>query len=47
MTELNIFQEDLVPPFFQPGGQIEEPKGHGQAFADGIGGINEQYAHRI
>jgi hypothetical protein len=45
-AELNIFQEDLVPPFFQPGGQIEEPERHGQAFTHGIRGINEQYAHR-
>jgi hypothetical protein len=44
---LCILQKNLVPGFFQPSGQVEEPEGHSEAFAYGIGWVNQEDAHEF
>jgi hypothetical protein len=44
---LYILQKHFVSRFFQPSCQVEEPEGHSEAFAYGIGWVNQENAHEF
>jgi hypothetical protein len=47
VAELDILQNYLLACLFQSSGQIEEPEGHCETFANRVGRVDKQYTHGI
>jgi hypothetical protein len=47
VAKLDILQNYLLACLFQSSGQIEEPEGHRETFANRVGRVDKQYAHGI